>query len=64
MSMPADPDLFRDGLEYIGTVTPVQTILGRPQVAERLRAAREAMKTAPRMPMPGPNRSQLLEIVR
>jgi len=61
--MPADPDLFRDALEYIGTITPVQTILGRPQVAQRLRAAREAMKAAPPMPMPGPNRRQLLEIM-
>jgi 2-polyprenyl-6-methoxyphenol hydroxylase-like FAD-dependent oxidoreductase len=64
MSMAADPDLFRDALEYIGTVTPVQTILERPQVAERLHAAREAMKAAPPRAMPGPNRSQLLEMMR
>jgi 2-polyprenyl-6-methoxyphenol hydroxylase-like FAD-dependent oxidoreductase len=61
--MAADPDLFRDALEYIGTVTPVQRILERPQVAERLRVAAEAMKTAPPMTMPGPNRSQLLELM-
>lgn len=64
MAMPADPDLFRDGLEYIGTLTPIQTILARPPVAERLRAAGERMKGAPPRPMPGPNRDQLLEIVR
>jgi 2-polyprenyl-6-methoxyphenol hydroxylase-like FAD-dependent oxidoreductase len=64
MAIPADPDLFRDALEYIGTVTPIQTILARPHIAERLRAAREAMKAAPPARMPGPNRGQLLELVK
>ena len=62
-SIAASPDLFRDAMEYVGTVTPVQEILARPQVIERIAAAREAMKGVPRPPMPGPNRSQLLEIV-
>ncbi|MGH9175164.1 MAG: FAD-dependent oxidoreductase, partial [Vicinamibacterales bacterium] len=59
----ADPDLFRAALEYIGTLSPVQEILHRPEVAERIRAAKERMKNAPPMPMPGPNRTQLLELM-
>jgi 2-polyprenyl-6-methoxyphenol hydroxylase-like FAD-dependent oxidoreductase len=59
----ATPDLFRAGLEYIGTVTPVQQILRRPEVEEGISAAREAMKDAPRPPIPGPNRQQLLDLL-
>ena len=62
-TMAADPDLFRDAMEYVGTVTPVQQILERPQVVQRIAAAREAMKAAPRPPIPGPNRAQLLQLV-
>jgi 2-polyprenyl-6-methoxyphenol hydroxylase-like FAD-dependent oxidoreductase len=63
-SMAADPDLFRAGLEYIGTITPVQDILRRPAVVEAVRSAREAMKHAPPVQIPGPTRNQLLELVR
>ncbi len=64
LSVPASPDLFRDLLEYLGTITPVQTILERPEVVQRLAAAREAMKgMAPPAPPPGPSRGQLLQIV-
>jgi 2-polyprenyl-6-methoxyphenol hydroxylase-like FAD-dependent oxidoreductase len=59
-----DPDLFRAGFEYIGTITPVQDILKRPAVAEGLQAAREAMKHAPPVRIPGPDRTRLLELVR
>jgi 2-polyprenyl-6-methoxyphenol hydroxylase-like FAD-dependent oxidoreductase len=60
----ADPDLFRALLEYICTLTPVQTVLGRPAVAARLAAVREAMKDAPPpRPMAGPSREQLLALV-
>jgi 2-polyprenyl-6-methoxyphenol hydroxylase-like FAD-dependent oxidoreductase len=62
-SIAASPDLFRDAMEYVGTVTPVQEILARPEVVERIAAAREAMKGVPRPPMPGPSRTQLLQIV-
>jgi len=62
-SMAASPDLFRDALEYVGTVTPVQEILERPEVIARIAAAREATKGRPRPPIPGPNRTQLLELV-
>jgi hypothetical protein len=60
----ADPDLFRAALEYIGTITPIQQILTRPAVQERIRAVREAFKDAPPPSLPGPNRQQLLEIVK
>jgi 2-polyprenyl-6-methoxyphenol hydroxylase-like FAD-dependent oxidoreductase len=63
MSVVLDPDLFRASMEYIGTVTPVQTILERSEVADRIRAARDAMKETPQMQIPGPNRKQLLELV-
>jgi 2-polyprenyl-6-methoxyphenol hydroxylase-like FAD-dependent oxidoreductase len=62
-SMTASPDLFRDALEYVGTVTPVQEILERPEVIARLAAAREATNGRLRPPVPGPNRTQLLELV-
>jgi 2-polyprenyl-6-methoxyphenol hydroxylase-like FAD-dependent oxidoreductase len=64
MAMGADPDLFRAGLEYVGTITPAQEVLSRPAVAEGIRAVVEAMKDRPPMRMPGPNRQQLLEIAR
>jgi hypothetical protein len=60
----ADPDLFRVAMEYIGTVTPVQKLLRRPDVVERIRAVRQALQDRPPMPMPGPNRDQLLELVK
>jgi 2-polyprenyl-6-methoxyphenol hydroxylase-like FAD-dependent oxidoreductase len=63
MSMLANPDLFRAGLEYIGTITPVQQILRRPAVIEAVLAAREAMKHAPPARMPGPDRTRLLELL-
>ena len=59
----ADPDLFRAGLEYVGTITPVQQILARPDVVRRMATAREAMKGMPRPPVPGPSREQLLQLV-
>jgi len=63
-AIPASPDLFRDLLEYIGTITPIQTILERPDVIQRSAAAREAMKgRPPGAPAPGPDRNQLLQIV-
>jgi 2-polyprenyl-6-methoxyphenol hydroxylase-like FAD-dependent oxidoreductase len=63
MSMGADADLFRAGLEYIGTLTPVQQILQRPAVAEKIQAVREGMKGRPPMQFPGPDRAQLLQLV-
>ena len=63
-TMGADPDLFRAALEYIGTLTPIQAIVSRPDVRERMLAARERMKHIPLMPLPAPSRAQLLELVR
>jgi len=59
----ADPDLFRAGLEYIGTITPVQQILARPDVVQRIADTRDALKDKPRPPIPGPSREQLLQLV-
>jgi hypothetical protein len=63
---PSMPDLQEPAPR---TVRPVETsspcaqkILKRPEVVDRIRAAQEAMKSAPPTPMPGPNRSQLLEL--
>ena len=61
--MGADPDLFRAALEYVGTITPVQQILGRPDVAERLRLAAPGMAAGPPRPVPGPTRQQLLDLM-
>jgi hypothetical protein len=63
MAMAADADLFRAGLEYIGTLTTVQEILQRPAVAEGIRAAREATRGRPPFQFPGPDRTQLLALV-
>jgi 2-polyprenyl-6-methoxyphenol hydroxylase-like FAD-dependent oxidoreductase len=59
----ADPDLFRAGLEYVTTITPVQEILARPEVSARVQAVREAMKGAPSVRFPGPDRQQLLGLL-
>jgi hypothetical protein len=61
--MVVDPDLFRAVMEYVGTITPVQDILERPDVAQRMAAASDAMKGRPRPPVPGPSREQLLQLV-
>jgi hypothetical protein len=62
-AMGVDRELFRAALEYIGTLTPVQDILRRPDIADRIRAAGEAIASAAPRPIPGPSRTQLLEIV-
>ena len=59
----ADPDLFRLGLEYIGTLTPVQKIMRRPGVKDAIAAAADTLKQAPSIQVPGPNRTQLLDLV-
>jgi 2-polyprenyl-6-methoxyphenol hydroxylase-like FAD-dependent oxidoreductase len=62
-AMMGSPDLFRAGLEYIGTITRVQEILQRPEVVESVRSASEALRAMPPLPMPGPTRQQLIELV-
>jgi 2-polyprenyl-6-methoxyphenol hydroxylase-like FAD-dependent oxidoreductase len=61
--MIADADLFRAGLEYVATLAPIQRILERPEIAERMRAATAALRDAPSFEIPGPSRAQLLELV-
>ncbi len=62
--MVADPDLFRAGLEYIGTLTPAQEILRRPDVQTKIAAAMQTFRSAgPPPPLPGPNREQLLALI-
>jgi 2-polyprenyl-6-methoxyphenol hydroxylase-like FAD-dependent oxidoreductase len=63
-AIPLDPDLFRAAMEYVATITPVQRILARPDVAERMRAARAAAPDVPPFVPPGPDREQLLALVR
>jgi 2-polyprenyl-6-methoxyphenol hydroxylase-like FAD-dependent oxidoreductase len=60
----ADADLFRAGLEYIATLTPVQEILQRPAVVERMQAVTASLKDAPQVRFPGPDRRQLLELLQ
>lgn len=62
-AMGANPDLFRAAVEYIATITPVQQILARPEVAEGIRAAWAAMKDAPPRSLSGPDRRQLLDLL-
>jgi 2-polyprenyl-6-methoxyphenol hydroxylase-like FAD-dependent oxidoreductase len=62
-TMGGHPDLFRAAVEYIATITPVQQILARPEVAEGIRATRAAMKDAPSRSLPGPDRRQLLDLL-
>jgi 2-polyprenyl-6-methoxyphenol hydroxylase-like FAD-dependent oxidoreductase len=64
VSMPASPDLFRALMEYVGTITPAQDLLRRPDVSAGIRAAMEAMKDAPPVQIPAPNREQLLELAK
>ena len=61
-TMATDADLFRAALEYIGTITPVQQILARPGLEERIREVRDTFTAAPPPSIPGPNREQLLAI--
>jgi hypothetical protein len=61
-TMTADPDLFRAALEYVGTLTPVQRILSRPEIAERIAVARRAMGSSGPPAIPGPTREQLVDL--
>ncbi len=63
-AMTTDPDLYRAALEYVGTITPLQDLFRRPMVAARVRAAMDALRDAAPMPIPGPDREQLLALVR
>jgi 2-polyprenyl-6-methoxyphenol hydroxylase-like FAD-dependent oxidoreductase len=62
-TMMADADLFRAAREYIATITPIQTILQRPGVAERIAATTVMLREAAPTPAPGPTREQLVAAV-
>ena len=62
MTMIMDPDLFRAGLEYVGTITTIQRILQNPDIAQRIAKGLEAMRGSPPPALPGPARDQLLEL--
>jgi hypothetical protein len=53
-TMTSDPDLFRAGLEYVGTLTPIQVIVNRPEIAKRIAAAMDAMRGSGPPAPPGP----------
>jgi 2-polyprenyl-6-methoxyphenol hydroxylase-like FAD-dependent oxidoreductase len=61
-SMTADTDLFRAGLEYIGTLTHVQRILQRPEIATRVAQAMEAMRGLGPSQLSGPTREQIVTL--
>jgi hypothetical protein len=63
MGMAADPVLFRAGLEYVGTLTPVEDVLEREEVRVRLAAVREATRSSSPPRIPGPDRDRLLSLV-
>src|SRR5262249_39954691 len=55
--MQTDADLLRAALEYTSTLTPVQEILRRPEVAAKIAAGMQAIRaSAPPPPPPGPDR--------
>ena len=58
----ADPDIARAMLEYVGTLTPIQTIAGRPEVRKKLADLKQSNDVPPAA-LPGPDRGQLLELV-
>src|SRR5262245_11663928 len=62
--MATDPDLFRAALEYVGTITPLQDLFERPMIASRVRRAMDAMGDSGSMPMPGPDRTQLVALMQ
>jgi 2-polyprenyl-6-methoxyphenol hydroxylase-like FAD-dependent oxidoreductase len=63
VSMGGSPDLFRAGLEYVATITPVQDILTRPKVAQAIQQIMAGMKDSPPQPFPGPSRQELMGLL-
>jgi hypothetical protein len=59
-AMLSDAELYRAAMEYIGTVSPIQDILRRPDVATAIDRAGGVQPPA----VPGPSREALLDLVR
>lgn len=59
----ADPDIARALLEYVGVLTPLQAIAARPALRDRLAALRLSANDVAPAALPGPDRSELLELV-
>jgi hypothetical protein len=57
---PADPDIARATLEYIGTLTPIQEIAQQSDLRDKLTNIKQSV-TPPAIP--GPDRPQLLELL-
>jgi 2-polyprenyl-6-methoxyphenol hydroxylase-like FAD-dependent oxidoreductase len=62
-SMTADLELFRAGLEYVATLTPIDVILERPRIAQRLDEVMKSTSGTSALVLPGPNRQALLDIL-
>ena len=60
-AMIGDPDLFRAFLEYVATITPIQVLLERPDVRQRLQVAADNASALPAIP--GPSREELLALM-
>jgi 2-polyprenyl-6-methoxyphenol hydroxylase-like FAD-dependent oxidoreductase len=63
-TMAMDPELFRAALEYVGTITPLQDVFQRPAVVARMRGALDTIGESGPVPIPGPDRAQLLALVQ
>jgi len=59
-AMLGDAELYRAAMEYVGTVSPIQDILRRPDVAAAIDRAGDVQPSA----VPGPSREALLDLVR
>jgi len=60
--MLANGDLFRLGLEYLGTLASAQDIMNRPGVRARMQESVAQFANDPPPAMPAPSREQLLEL--
>ena len=63
-TMTTDPDLFRAGLEYVGTITPIQQIFAPASVAQRVRAVMDAAAARRRIQDARSRPRTLLDLVR
>ena len=63
-AMTTDLELFRAALEYVATLTPIQEILRRTDIAQRLDEFERSSGNVMAPLIPGPDREALLEILR